>query len=363
MLQNYPDPDAISSAFAHQLISSRFGIETDIVFSGKISHQQNIALLKLLGIALVPYDDAIDLSRYDGAVFVDNQGTTAGQIVDALEAAEVPTLIVVDHHSAQDRLQPQFSDVRRTGATATIYAQYLSQGLLPMDKSQRDHMIAATALMHGLLTDTTDFVRADAEDFQAAAYLSQFRDAELLAQIMSQARSKQTMEVIRRALGNRMIVENFSIAGIGYLRAEDRDAIPQAADFLLTEENVHTAIAYGIVTAEGEEMLIGSMRTTKLTLDPDAFIKDTLGKNAVGRYFGGGKLTAGGFEVPVGFLSGSQSDEFRELKWQTYDSQLKHKILTRLGVEAPPAGSAAPPSSGPIAPRKPPANSGTAGPV
>jgi nanoRNase/pAp phosphatase (c-di-AMP/oligoRNAs hydrolase) len=109
--------------------------------------------------------------------------------------------------------------------------------------------------MHGILTDTAEFIRAGVEDFQAAAFLSQFRDADLLSQIMSQARSKQTMEIIRRALAHRTIVENYSIAGIGYLRAEDRDAIPQAADFLLTEENVHTAIVYGIVIAEGDELL------------------------------------------------------------------------------------------------------------
>ncbi len=354
VLQNYPDPDAISSAYAHQLISQRFGIATDIVYSGKISHQQNVALLKLLGIGLLHYEPDLDLSVYQGSVFVDNQGTTSNQIVEALEAAGVPTLIVVDHHSLQDRLRPEFTDIRRTGATATLYAQYLSQGLLPMDKAERSHVIAATALMHGLLTDTNDFIRADAEDFQAAAFLSQFRDAEPLAQIMSQARSKQTMDIIRRALGNRLIVENFSIAGIGFLRAEDRDAIPQAADFLLTEENVHTAIVYGIVTSDGEEMLIGSMRTNKLTLDPDTFIKDTLGKNAAGRYFGGGKMSAGGFEIPIGFLSGNQSDDFREMKWQTFDNQLKHKLLTQLGVEQASAGAQA---------ANPPANMGKTGAV
>jgi nanoRNase/pAp phosphatase (c-di-AMP/oligoRNAs hydrolase) len=345
VLQNYPDPDAISSAYAHHLISRRFGIETDLVYGGTISHQQNLALLRLLGIHLQRFESDQDLSVYQGAVFVDNQGTTSGQIVDALEAAGVPTLIVVDHHSVQDRLQPAFSDIRRVGATATLYAQYLRQGLLPLDRADREHVVAATALMHGLLTDTNDFIRADDADFEAAAFLSHFRDAELLAQIMSQARSKQTMDIIRRALGNRVIAESFSIAGIGFVRAEDRDAIPQAADFLLTEENVHTAIVYGIVTSGDEEMLIGSMRTAKLTLDPDAFIKDTLGKTATGRYFGGGKMSAGGFEIPLGFLSGNQSEEFREMKWQTYDNQVKHKLLTRLGVEsAAGTGAAKPPA-------------------
>lgn len=335
VLQDFPDPDAISSAFAHQLISARFDIEADIIYGGTISHQQNIALVRLLGIELLRYEESVDLEKYAGAVFVDNQGTTALQIAGALDAAGVPVLVVVDHHEPQEQLKPECSDVRRdVGATATIYTEYLERGVLNMDKSVQEHVMVATALMHGIITDTNGFTRAGPEDFRAAAFLSRFRDAELLEQIMSQARSKHTMEITHRALGNRLNVENVSIAGIGYLRADDRDAIPQAADFLLTEENVHTAIVYGIVTGEGwEETLVGSMRTSKITMDPDEFIKEVFGKDAAGHYFGGGKISAGGFQIPIGFLSGGEEEEYREQKWEVYDTRIKQKIFARMGVE------------------------------
>jgi hypothetical protein len=91
------------------------------------------------------------------SIFVDNQGTTAEAITQALEAAGVSPLIVVDHHEAQERLKPEFSDIRRTGAVATLYAKYLEQGLVEMDKSRQEHVIAATALMHGILSDTQGF--------------------------------------------------------------------------------------------------------------------------------------------------------------------------------------------------------------
>jgi nanoRNase/pAp phosphatase (c-di-AMP/oligoRNAs hydrolase) len=71
----------------------------------------------------------------------------------------------------------------------------------------------------------------------------------------------------------------------------------------LTEENVHTAIVYGIITdLEKGEALIGSMRTVKFTLDPDHFLKDVFGKNETGHYYGGGRPLAGGFSIPIGFL-------------------------------------------------------------
>ncbi len=334
VLHEFPDPDAIASGYAHRLLSTAFDISTDILYSGRISHRQNVALVKLLGIDLIQYDKNYNLAQYQGAVFVDNQGNTVEEIITGLEEASVPTIALVDHHELQDRLHPEFSDIRRVGSTATIYSQYLEQGPVTMDKSHREPVLAATALMHGIMTDTNNFIQAGAEDFQSAAFLSLYRDADLLGQIMSQNRSKAVMEIIRRALGDRVVVENFSIAGIGYLRAEDRDAIPQAADFLLTEENAHTAIVYGIVRdTDQNENLIGSMRTSKITVDPDEFLKEVFGKTTDGRYYGGGKTTAGGFSIPIGFLAGDYGDNYQESKWQVYDAQVRHKIMVKLGVE------------------------------
>ena len=334
VLHAYPDPDAIAAAYAHRLISAHYGVETDIVYCGTISHGQNIALIRLLKLDLMAYQPELDLKQYAGAVYVDNQGTTCGLLGEALRAANVPALIVVDHHEMQGRLQPAFSDVRRIGATATIYAEYLENGPVKFSKAVDEHVTAATALLHGIMADTGNFVRASAEDFHAAGFLSQYSDANLLSQIMSQSRSKPTLEIISRALASRKVVANFSIAGVGYVRSESRDAIPQTADFLLSEENVHTAIVYGIVTVDnGEEQLIGSLRTSKLVLDPDQFLKDVLGKDAAGRYFGGGKQTAGGFQIPIEFLNGSGPDRYADLKWQVYDAQVKNKILAKIEAE------------------------------
>lgn len=337
VMQDYPDPDAISSGFTHRMISEKYGIETDLIYDGEISHQQNIALVKVLGIELTRYTRKLDLQTYDGAVYVDTQGTTCEDIASDLEEAGVPAVLVVDHHEKQNRLSPQCADIRRTGATATIYAEYLQEGLIELDAGDDDHVAAATALLFGIMTDTANFVRAGDEDFRAAAFLSRYRDSELLERIMSQSLSKPTMETISTALKNRRIVESFSISGIGYVRAKDRDAIPQATDFLITEENVHSAIVFGIVTSEdGEEKLVGSMRTTKFTISPDDFIKDSLGRDAEGQFYGGGKVSAGGFEIPIGFLTGEHSEEYGARKWELYDEQIRHKLLAKIGVHPDP---------------------------
>jgi len=118
------------------------------------------------------------------------------------------------------------------------------------------------------------------------------------------------------------------------MRPEDRDAIPQAADLLMTEENVHTAIVYGIVIDEEShrETVIGSLRTTKLTTNPDEFLKEMLGTNELGKYYGGGRRGAGGFEITIGFLSGHYEPNLMEAKWHLFDQVIKRKLYDQLGI-------------------------------
>jgi nanoRNase/pAp phosphatase (c-di-AMP/oligoRNAs hydrolase) len=341
LIQDFPDPDAIASAFAHQLICLKYGIEVDIVYSGRVSHQQNIALIKLLNIELIRYsEERFDFSRYQGSVFIDNQGPTAS-LTKELEAHGIPPLIVVDHHERTGLLSPEFSDIRKIGATATIYTNYIMQGILELDKTDSAYVRCATALMHGIRSDTNDFIKAGEQDLMAAAFLSNDFNPNLLSEVVNQYRSKKVMDIIQKALANRVIRDNYSISGIGYLRQEDRDAIAQAADFLLTEENVHTVIVYGIVVNDkNEELLSGSFRTSKLTLDADSFIKEAFGKSENGDYFGGGKQEAGGFTVPVGFLAGTYGNEYEELKWKMFDLQVKQKIFNKIGVSTTSSPSA-----------------------
>jgi nanoRNase/pAp phosphatase (c-di-AMP/oligoRNAs hydrolase) len=335
VLQDYPDPDAIASALGYKLLAERCDIAVDILYEGRISHQENLALVQVLDLDLTRYTEGLPLDRFDGAIFIDNQGTTT-RLTDRLERAGVPTLAIIDHHSPQGLLRSEFTDIRPVGAAATIVTDYIRHGeVLTLDADKPEHVHLATALMHALRTETNGMVRAGAEEYAAGAFLSRFQDPGLLEQILQVQRSHGTMEVIRIALTDRQVRGGFSMAGVGYLRHADRDAIPQATDFLLTEENVHTAIVYGILIGEGErEVLVGSVRTQKLTLDVDQFLKSGLGSDGRGRYFGGGRSRAGGFEIPVGFLEGSVDQDQMRLKWETFHHQVRARLLRAAGLES-----------------------------
>ncbi|MEN8447192.1 MAG: bifunctional oligoribonuclease/PAP phosphatase NrnA, partial [Cyanobacteria bacterium J06555_13] len=75
LVQDFPDPDALSSAWAYQLIASAYNIQCDIFYSGTLSHQENIALVKLTNLPAKRWPasakDAPDLLQYQGYVLID----------------------------------------------------------------------------------------------------------------------------------------------------------------------------------------------------------------------------------------------------------------------------------------------------
>ncbi|HEX7241735.1 MAG TPA: bifunctional oligoribonuclease/PAP phosphatase NrnA [Longimicrobiaceae bacterium] len=333
-IQDFPDPDAISSGLAYQEIARQFGIEAEVVYDGQISHPENLALVNLLGIHLTRFHDGMELDRFNAAVFVDNQGTTT-HLTDRLRAAGVPTLAVIDHHAPQGALDPIFSDVRPVGAAATLFTEYLQSGrILRLEEGSRVHVQLATALMHGLHSETDGFVHAREPEYRAAAYLSGLVDASLLERVLCVQKSRATMDVIEAALARREIRNGFSVAGVGYVRWADRDAIPQAADFLLMEETVHTAVVYGILCGDDDrEVVSGSLRTSRVTLEVDGFLKDALGSDLRGVPYGGGRSRAGGFEIDLGFLAGEDDAEQRAAKWELFEERIRRKIFREAGVD------------------------------
>jgi nanoRNase/pAp phosphatase (c-di-AMP/oligoRNAs hydrolase) len=348
-IQDFPDPDAISSGLAYQEIAAAFGIRADVMYDGQISHPENLALVNLLEIELLRYERSVPLDRYDAAVFVDNQGTTT-HLAPRLRDARVPTLAVIDHHDPQELLDPVFTDIRPVGAAVTLIVEYLRSGaLLTLDAREPRHTRLATALMHGLHSETDRFIHARQAEYDAAAFLSPLVEPELLERVLCVEKSRAALAAIETALAKRVLRSGWVTAGAGYLRWADRDAIPQAADFLVTEENVHTVVVYGILQGdEGREVVSGSLRTRRPTLAVDAFLKEALGEDEAGQAYGGGRSRAGGFEIRMGFLQGGEPDpEQQAVKWRLFDQQIRNKIFRTAGVlvdddeddEEPPAAS------------------------
>ncbi len=324
IIKGHPDPDSIASAIAQRYFASAFEIESTIVFFDQISHPENRALVKSLDANLVQYHEDMDLSGFDYLSFVDTQTAHLPVNLDN----PPPILTFVDHHKFVGGVEAHFTDIREdAGATSSIYAEYLEHSNFGLQVGSHDDARLATALMHGLRTDTDNLLLARPIDFRAGAYLRQFIDTDLLRLISRQSITVRTMEIIQKGLNNKVIWGTFLLAGVGFVREEDRDGIAQTSDFLLRHEGIETALVFGIVNGT---VVDGSLRTSSASMEPDAWLKAVFGADTAGRHYGGGRRNKGGFRIPLG-LFGKCRD--RESLWAIGKKTVEDLVFDKIGVE------------------------------
>jgi len=235
-----PDPDAISSAMALAEIAKHANPKTltpRIFYEGNIGHQENRTFVNLLDIKmehLTP--EALSACTY--LAIVDCSAPGANNDIPL----QTKINVIIDHHKEGRHVASQgmFVDIRPgVGATASIMTQYLQELDVPVDKR------VATALLYGIRTDTKEFTRnVTPQDLNYAGFLLPLTDADLLDKIMSPSMSQETLDVIGKAIHERKVQSGYLFANVGYVM--NRDALPQAADLLITLEGVNTALVYGI---------------------------------------------------------------------------------------------------------------------
>jgi nanoRNase/pAp phosphatase (c-di-AMP/oligoRNAs hydrolase) len=235
-----PDPDAIASAMALAEIAKQANPKTlipRIFYEGNIGHQENRTFVNLLDIKMERLTiEALQKCTY--LALVDCSGPGANNDVPP----QTKINIIIDHHKEGKHMATQstFVDIRPgVGATASILTQYMQELDVPIDKR------VATALLYGIRTDTKEFKRnVTPQDLNYAGFLLPLTDADLLDKIMSPSMSQETLDVIGTAISRRKIQSGYLFSSVGYVM--NRDALPQAADLLITLEGVNTALVYGI---------------------------------------------------------------------------------------------------------------------
>lgn len=324
VIKGHPDPDSIASAIAQRHMAKAYEIDCTIVFFDQISHPENRALVKSLDADLRQYREDMDIGSFDYMSFVDAQTPHLPVRV----AKPPPILTFVDHHKIVGGFEASFMDLREdAGATSSIYAEYLEHSHLGLRLGSSEDARLATALMHGIRADTDNLLLARSIDFRAGAYLRQFIDNDLLRLISKQSITARTMEIIQRGLNNKSIRGTFLLAGVGFVREEDRDGIAQTSDFLLRHEGVETALVFGIVNGD---VVDGSLRTNSPTIDPDGWLKAVFGADSAGRHYGGGRRNKGGFRIPLGLFARCRD---RDALWAIGKKTIDDLVFEKIGVE------------------------------
>lgn len=225
-----PDPDAISSALALSVIAKNANpnrLVCRIFYDGIIGHQANRTLVNLLDIKMEKMDPAV-LQECTYLALVDSPAPGVNNTLPKKTRVH----IVIDHHEDGKLAESPalFVDSRPgIGATASILSQYLQELDISVDKQ------VATGLLYGIRSDTRDFSRnVTPQDLINAAFLLPLTDNSLLDQIMSPSLSEETLDILGTAIANRKIQSGYLFSNVGFIR--NRDALPQAADLLITLE-------------------------------------------------------------------------------------------------------------------------------
>lgn len=290
---NNPDPDCLASAFALGRIAVAAGIdEHHILYSGDISHQQNRAFVNLLDIDLEAFDPAAVVDREVGSLLAFVDHAAPGQNNHVPEGT--PVDIVIDHHPFET-IDARFVDHRENvGATATILTEYVRELGIEHGSS------LATALLFAIRRETLGYLRGTTrQEYDASGYLHDHADRDMLRQLSSPSVSGATVDAIATAIENRTVRGSVLISHVG--RTTERDALPQAADYLATLEGVETAVVFGIV----ENAIQFSGRST----DSRVHIGDVLQEAFADVGNAGGHREMAGGEVPLGIFGDYTSDD------------------------------------------------------
>ena len=307
-----PDPDSIASAIALQAIAASRDVEADIVYDGEIGHRENRAFVNLLGIDLVPIEEA-ETTTYDTVAVLDHAKATESQ-------GRVTADIVIDHYEHEHDHDAVFTDVRTdVSATSTILTKYIQELDLTLDEQ------VATALLYGIRAETLDFKRdATPADLTAAAYLYPFADHDTLEQVESPSMSPETLDVLADAIRNREVRGSHLLSTAGFIT--DRNALSQAAQHLLNLEGITTTAVFAVV----EDTIHVSARSKDIRLDIGDVLVDAFGDTGEAA----GHSTDASVEIPLGIFTGVEVDESnRETLLALVEQAVRTRLFDALGVE------------------------------
>ncbi|MFB6303305.1 MAG: bifunctional oligoribonuclease/PAP phosphatase NrnA, partial [Haloferacaceae archaeon] len=312
-----PDPDSIASAVALQAIAGEYGVEADIIYDGDIGHQENRAFVNLLGLELLPRDEAPPLDEYDIVALLDHMKSGT---VETGEGEPVEADVFVDHYEPEAEIDATFTDVRpNVSSTSTILTKYIQEfDLTPSEE-------VATALLYGIRAETLDFKRETTPaDLTAAAYLYPFANHDTLEQVESPSMSPETLDVLAEAIQNRQVQGSHLVSNAGFIR--DREALAQAAQHLLNLEGITTTAVFGIA----DDRIYLSARSKDIRMNIGNVLQDAFA--SIGE--ASGHSTQGDVEIPLGIFTGIEtSDENRDTLLSLTEEAVRRKLFEAMGVE------------------------------
>lgn len=241
---NFPDPDAIASAFGLQQFLDCYGIPSTLCYDGRIDRASNKKMLDNFGITMHPKGEITDMQQDDYIVLVDSQKMN-GNITSM--AGKV--VACIDHHPIFFPYAYQYQDIQEVGSCACMIASYFQRTDAPLSPA------CAAALAYGIKMDTADLTRGtSALDIEMLSHLFRRADWGLVTDMYSNTMEFDDLRAYGAAIQNIQIFKGTGFAYIPFHSAQALVAI--ISDFILSLDVVDMAVVY----ARHEEGLRFSIR-------------------------------------------------------------------------------------------------------
>jgi nanoRNase/pAp phosphatase (c-di-AMP/oligoRNAs hydrolase) len=197
---DFPDHDAVASAFGMQGVLALAGVPSRIVYAGDIQRESLRRMIRDLGITILPAAEVV-MGISDPIVIVD--GCKGSKNVTDLPGDEVA---VIDHHDVKSPDDVPFVDIRSgLGACSTLIHGYWAEAGFEVPGE------LATALMIGINMDTALLTRqVSTEDIRAYAELYTRADMRLENSILRNSIQTKDLQFYRHALANVEIDDGFA---------------------------------------------------------------------------------------------------------------------------------------------------------
>lgn len=295
-IHNFPDPDAIGSAFGLQRLLKNYEIDTTICYTGAIDKLNVSKMLNYFHIQMYRYEELKDSMKEEDMIICVDCQKSGGNSRDFIGRE----LACIDHHPTFVPVSYEFEELRITGACATLIAEYYQQVNVQPDPD------VATALLYGLRMDTMQFSRGvTAEDIQMFGFLFPFCDREKLTML-----ERNNMELRDlRAYG--AVIDSIAIYGcIGFAEIPffcPDGLIATMADFILSLEEVTVAV----VCCRRNDGIKVSVRSEQPEVHSGTLIREAL--HGIGD--GGGHQEMAGGLIPkevMQNIAGKPEELFRE---------------------------------------------------
>ena len=254
------DPDAIASAMAVSRLLWRKVMNVTISHVNTINRPDNLTMLRLLDVSLVPHTD-IDLLQYGKIVIVDSQ-PDHNEFMNQINPD-----VIIDHHPETNAKSP-FMDIRPNyGATASILTEYLQAARI------KPSVKLATGLFYGIKTDTDAFKRQTViEDVRAFQYLFRYVNIHLARKIEQADLRLDFLKYFKIALETRRLRKGRVFVHLGSVVNPDVCVI--IADFFMRI----VSVTWSIVSGTYDKKLIVIFRNDGIRKNAGNVAKESFGQ-------------------------------------------------------------------------------------